>query len=51
MTDDLEVREDVEQKRENTLTFLRFADDAAGAPMRAMNQHLQDRVAELLRRR
>jgi hypothetical protein len=42
VTDDPRVQEDVERKRENTLAFLRFAAEAAAAPLREMLRRAGD---------
>jgi hypothetical protein len=42
VTDDPDLREEVDRKRENTLAFLRFAADAAAAPLREMLRRAAD---------
>jgi hypothetical protein len=50
VTEDARLREDVDRKRENTLAFLRAANEAAQAPMRAMLKQIAQLPLELLKR-
>ncbi|MGA3124984.1 MAG: hypothetical protein ABSF69_29950 [Polyangiaceae bacterium] len=50
VTDDPALTEEVGRKRENTLTYLRFAGEAAEAPMRAMLQRMASLAPEVPRR-